>query len=179
MENDFAIVTGRLGLRPWRDGDAEALYKYASDPRVSELALWPAHTSVEMSLWVIREVFRPNPDTFAMVLLETGEPVGCIGLVPAGDEHFPLVENEREAGYWIGHPLWGRGLTPEALGGFMDYCSAKLGLSSLLITTDKKNVSSRRVAEKCGFGLVGEYVFEGVPGYAFRRELRPQAESEN
>ena len=41
--------TDRLIMRPWRTDDAEALYKYASDGRVSELALWPRHTSVEMS----------------------------------------------------------------------------------------------------------------------------------
>jgi len=161
-----------MGLRPWRDEDAEALYRYASDPRVSEMALWPTHTSVEMSLWVIREVFRPNPHTYAMVLRETGEAVGCIGLVPRGEEHYPVAENEREVGYWVGHPLWGKGLTTEALRGLIAYSRDVLGLASLLITVDRKNGASKRVAEKCGFALVGEYECEGVPGYALRLGLQ-------
>ena len=55
------IETERLVLRHWRVKDASALYKYASDNRVSELALWPTHTSVKMSHEVIEKVFMPNP----------------------------------------------------------------------------------------------------------------------
>ena len=50
------IETERLILRPWQESDADALYKYASDSRVSELALWPTHT---LSLIHISEPTRP------------------------------------------------------------------------------------------------------------------------
>ena len=96
-------------------GDADALYKYASDSRVSEMALWPTHTSVEMSREVIEKFFMPNPHNFAIVLAERGEAIGCIGLVPAGDEHHETSCSEREIGYWIGHPYWNMGLVTEAL----------------------------------------------------------------
>ena len=62
------IQTKRMILRPWRLDDAEALYRYASDERVSEQALWPKHTSVEMSREVIGRFFMPNPHLFAVVL---------------------------------------------------------------------------------------------------------------
>lgn len=52
------IVTERLILRHWRTDDAGALYKYASDRRVSELALWPCHGSIDMSREVIKDIFR-------------------------------------------------------------------------------------------------------------------------
>ncbi len=39
--SDVVIDTGRLMLRRWRESDAEALYSYASDGRVSEMAMWP------------------------------------------------------------------------------------------------------------------------------------------
>ena len=81
------METERLILRPWSMDDVDCLYKYASDGRVSELALWPRHTSVEMSHEVIEKIFIPNRDSFAMVLKTTGEPIGCIGLVPEGEEH--------------------------------------------------------------------------------------------
>ena len=35
------IETERLILRPWKDEDAESLYKYASDPKVGPIAGWP------------------------------------------------------------------------------------------------------------------------------------------
>ncbi len=112
-QNQRMIETKRLILRPWSVADATALYKYASDPRVSELALWPAHTSVEMSREVIEKFFMTNPPSFAIVLKESAEPVGCIGLVPAGDEHHEMLHSEREVGYWIGRPYWNAGLTTE------------------------------------------------------------------
>ena len=68
------LQTKRLILRPWEDADAEALYTYASDPDVGPAAGWPVHTSVQMSREVIRDVLQA-PETFAVVLRETGEPV--------------------------------------------------------------------------------------------------------
>jgi len=166
------IVTDRLILRNWRLEDAENLYKYASDERVSELALWPRHESIEMSRMVIEKIFLPNRLSFAMILKETGEPVGCIGLVPSGDEHFVPAAEEREVGYWIGYPYWNKGLTTEALEGFTVYCRDCLGLKSLLLTTDTRNVASRHVAEKCGFHFVDEYDFEGISSMAYRIDLQ-------
>lgn len=165
------MKTERLLLRPWREDDAEALYKYASDNRVSQMALWPCHTSVEMSREVISIFFMPNPHTFAIVLQESGEPIGCIGLVPAGEEHFATSANEREVGYWIGHPYWGQGLTTEALHELTAFCRKNLHLDSLLITADANNKASRRVAEKCGFRFVQDYTYDGISSKAYRLRL--------
>lgn len=38
------LETERLILRPWNEGDAESLYKYAKDPEVGPVAGWPVHT---------------------------------------------------------------------------------------------------------------------------------------
>lgn len=165
------IETRRLILRPWRPEDAEALFKYASDSRVSELALWPTHTSADMSRMVIEEIFMPNPFSFAMVLKETDEPVGCIGLVPQGYEHYVVSTNEREVGYWIGYPHWGHGLTSEALDGLIGYLRGVPGIESLLITADSRNVASHRVAEKCGFRHIEDYIHDEIPSKAFRLEI--------
>lgn len=145
------VETPRLVLRPWTMNDAETLYRYASDGRVSELALWPRHTSVDMSRSVIRDYFM-NADTFAVVDKGNGEPIGCIGFVPRGQEHLKEIsETEREVGYWLGYPFWGKGLIPEALNALAAYGRDSLRLSKLWLTTDIRNVNSQRVAEKCGF----------------------------
>lgn len=164
--------TQRLILRRWSEDDAEALFKYASDGRVSEMALWPRHTSVDMSREVIRDFFKPNPYTYAIVLKETNEPIGCIGLVPEGDEHFKSLTNEREVGYWIGYPYWGKGLTTEVLSALIVFCRESLRLDSLLITTDAKNIASQRVAEKCGFKLIADYTYNDIDSHAFRLSLK-------
>lgn len=171
VRNIKMIKTERLILRPWVETDAEALYKYASDRRVSELALWPSHTSVEMSRAVIRDIFCPNPYCFAITLKESGEPIGCIGLVPQGAEHFTASHTEREIGYWIGFPFWNQGLVSEALKALVAYCSAMPDIASLLITTDARNIASQRVAGKCAFAQFSDYEYDGIRTLAFRRTL--------
>ena len=39
------LETERLFLRPWRESDAEELYKYAKDPEVGPIAGWPIPVS--------------------------------------------------------------------------------------------------------------------------------------
>ena len=84
------METDRLLLRRWQESDAEALYKYAKDPEIGPAAGWPPHTSVEDSLNVIRKVFS-SPETYAVVLKETGEPVGSIGLLFGKDSHVAVI----------------------------------------------------------------------------------------
>ena len=51
------LQTKRLILRPWREEDAEELYKYASDPEVGPPAGWQPHTSVDNSREMLRYAF--------------------------------------------------------------------------------------------------------------------------
>lgn len=164
-------TTPRLILRHWRPDDAEALFRYASDAKVSELALWDRHTSVDMSREVIEKFFMTNPHTFAITDKTTGEPIGCIGIVPEGEEHYDIMNGEREVGYWLGRTHWGKGITTEALKALIRYCRDALALKSLLITADARNTASQRVAEKCGFRLIDRYEISGNPGFAYRLML--------
>ena len=110
-----ALETSRLLLRPWEETDAESLYRYAKDPAVGPIAGWPPHTSVENSREVIRSILFA-PETYAVVLKQTGEPVGSIGLMFGDTVHSAdIADGEAEIGYWIGVPFWGQGLSPEAV----------------------------------------------------------------
>lgn len=80
------IETERLILRPWQESEAGILYKYASNPDIGPIAGWSPHTSVENSLEIIRTVFSA-PETYAVVLKETSEPVGCCGIMFANSLH--------------------------------------------------------------------------------------------
>ena len=71
------METNRIILRPWRDSDADVLYKWASDPDVGPRAGWAPHKSVEESLEIIRTVFKDALHTWAIVLKETNEPIGA------------------------------------------------------------------------------------------------------
>ena len=162
------METARLILRPWQEADAEALFKYASDPAVGPIAGWEAlfkyasdpavgpiagwspHVSVEHSLEIIRTVFAA-PETYAVVLKETGEPVGSAGIMFGDGMHSAAMqEGEAEIGYWIGVPYWGRGLIPEAVRCLIRRCFTELGVSAVWCGYYDGNRQSRRVMEKCG-----------------------------
>lgn len=144
------IETERLILRPWRDEDAESLYKYASDPKVGPIAGWPTHTSIEDSAGVIKGVLSA-PETYAVVLKETNEPVGSIGLMIGEKSNFDIEEDEGEIGYWIGVPYWGMGLIPEAVRELLRRGFEDLNLKTIWCGYFDGNDKSRRVQEKCGF----------------------------
>ena len=147
----MAIETERLTLRPWRDEDAAALFGLASDPAVGPAAGWPPHRSVDESREIIRTVFAA-PDTFAVCLRETGEPVGCVGLVPPRCDASRLGPGrELEVGYWIGKPFWGRGFAPEAVCAVQRHAFETRGCDALWCGYYEGNERSRRVMEKCGF----------------------------
>lgn len=144
------LETERLVLRPWLESDAEELYKYASHPDVGPIAGWPPHTSVENSLEVIKGVLSA-PETYAVVLKETGKPVGSAGIMQHGGGSAPMTDTEAEVGYWIGVPYWGRGLIPEAVRELLRRCFEELGCTAVWCGYFDGNSKSKRVQEKCGF----------------------------
>ena len=151
------METNRILLRPWCDDDAEALFKYASDPDVGPRAGWPPHKTVEESLEIIRTVF--NTDTmWAVELKETSKPIGCVGYLPASASNLKINDNECEVGYWIAKPYWGRGICTEAVRLVIDYCFNVKGFTTLWGDYFPENPASGKVMEKCGFVDTGEEV---------------------
>lgn len=145
------IETERLILRPWRESEAAILFKYASDPDVGPVAGWMPHKSVEESREVIRTVFSA-PEVYAVVLKDTGEPVGCCGIMFADGLHTADMKGrEAEIGYWIGKPYWGQGLIPEAVAALLARSFNELGLDAVWCAYYDGNTKSKRVCEKCGF----------------------------
>ncbi len=148
--NNEIIETERLLLRRWKLSDADALYKYACDPEVGPHAGWPPHKSIEESRMIIREVFT-NDYTWAVVLKQTNEPIGCMGYYLHGVSNIEIGENDAEVGYWIGKPHWNKGYCTEALQAMIRYCYEKKGFVTLWSDFFIDNPASGRVMEKCGF----------------------------
>ena len=146
----MVLETERLILRPWLDSDAQELYKYAKDPAVGPIAGWPIHTSEENSLEIIRGVLS-EPETYAVVLKETGKPVGSVGIMRKGHGSAPMGNSEAEIGYWIGVPYWGQGLIPEAVRELLRRCFEELSCTGVWCGYYNGNEKSKRVQEKCGF----------------------------
>ncbi|MDR1756368.1 MAG: GNAT family N-acetyltransferase [Culturomica sp.] len=145
------METERLILRAWQESDAESLYRYARDPRIGPIAGWPPHTSVGNSREIIKSVLSVA-ETYALVLKETGEAVGSIGLMTADTIHSAeIAAGEAEIGYWIGQPFWGRGLIPEAVRELLRHAFEDLQYSAVWCGYYDGNEKSKRVSEKCRF----------------------------
>lgn len=143
------LHTARLTLRPWREEDAESLFTYAKDPDVGPIAGWPAHRSVEESLYVIRNVFSV-PECYA-ICLEDDAPIGAISLKLNGHTDMTEQDDECELGYWLGKPFWGRGYMPEAAEELLRHGFEDLGMTTIWCGYYDGNQKSKRVQEKLGF----------------------------
>jgi len=145
------LKTDRLLLRPWREEDAESLYRYASDPRIGPMAGWEPHTGVENSREIIREVLS-QPGNLAVEIqgLDTG-PVGAVGLIHTNPRNPFMAADEVEVGYWIGVPFWGNGYIPEAVEALLALSFVHLGKNAVWCGYFDGNEKSRRCQEKCGF----------------------------
>lgn len=144
------METARIILRPWKETDADILFKYASDTVLGPLAGWPPHKSVAESREIIRTLFS-NECTWAIVWKKSMEPIGCIGYLTASKSNLEIADNECEVGYWIARTYWGKGICTEALQLIIDHCFRKEGLATLWGCFFPTNPASGRVMEKCGF----------------------------
>ena len=72
-----------------------------------------------------------EPETYAIVLKSTAEPIGAIGIVSDANRY---PEGEAEIGYWMGKTHWGNGYMTEAAKALVEHGFNNLGLSCLWIS---------------------------------------------
>ena len=149
------METERLTLRPWLYTDADALFRYASEPDIGNQAGWPPHKSVDESREIIRTVFS-SPTVWAIVLKETGEPIGSVGYMESFELNIPARPGEAMAGYWVAKPYWNKGICTEALAEMIRHIRETTQIPSLICCHFADNPASGRVMEKCGFIPTGE-----------------------
>ena len=138
-------------LRRFVIGDAEAMYRnWASDPEVTKYLTWPVHTSVEMSIAVLKDWTAAYADQnyyqWAIVLKENGEsPIGSISAVDLNDD-LSIVH----IGYCLGRAWWHRGIMSEALKEVIDFFFNEVGANRIESRHDPRNPHSGMVMQKCG-----------------------------
>ena len=146
MQFPETIETARLLLRPWREDDAEACFRYASDPRVGAMCGWKPHESVAESREVIRTILSAAL-CYAVTLKGSDEAIGSIDLHPTTR---PETMGHVALGYWLGEPHWGNGYIPEAAAALLK-TAFDLGATELWAAHFAENHNSRRVIHKLGF----------------------------
>jgi len=135
-------------VRSWTPGDVDSLVRHANNRNVS-LNLrdrFPHPYTREVAQAFIRSVRERTPETgFAIAV--GGEAVGGIGFVLQED----IERVSAEIGYWVGEPLWGKGIATEALAAMTAYAIEHHGLTRVYARVADWNAASMRVLEKCGY----------------------------
>ena len=143
----------RLDVGPWqvrsfRDGDAEALARYANNRSVwRNLNDYFPHpyTIDDAQQWIALTQQEEPERNFAVA--SATEVIGGIGLKLRDD----VSRRSAEIGYWLGEPYWGRGIATAVLQAMTDYAFAEFDIVRLEALVFEWNPASCRVLEKAGY----------------------------
>jgi ribosomal-protein-alanine N-acetyltransferase len=156
-ELDLVLATARLQLRAFEESDVDDLWPYVSDPALTKMMSWNAHTERGQTLDFIRRVNAglANGSGVAWAIELDGRAAGCISLEDIEFELRAWRLDRAELGYWIAPSFWGRGLMTEAAQAVVRCGFELIGLHKVTVGCIAENTGSRRVIEKLGFRPVG------------------------
>jgi len=149
------LQTERLVLRDFREGDWEAVHRYACDPQVVRYMKWGPNSEEETKAFVQRALSTQQEDPrrafeLAVTLKETGALIGACSLHVSRPEH-----RQGWIGYCFHRAYWGRGYGTEAASVLIALGFEQLGLHRIFATCDARNLASARVLEKAGMRREG------------------------
>lgn len=142
------IETERLALRPFMESDADALFRCCRNPNIGNNAGWKPHESPEESREILHSVFMSQKDIWAIILKESGQLTGSIGIIADPKRENPQA---RMLGYWLDEAHWGKGYMTEAVKAVLDYGFDILKLSLITANCYPHNKRSQQVLNRLGF----------------------------
>jgi RimJ/RimL family protein N-acetyltransferase len=170
-EPPLIVVDPVFVLDRWRPGDEAALRRFDLDPGTARFygytveqaqAMPDSHyDGDERARGSLRAWHEGRDLNLAIRRRPDGEAAGWVELRLAG--------NEAEVSYNVTAELRGQGIASRALQAFLTWAAQQIGLRRAHLACHIDNLASRRVAEKCGFVLLGQQGEE----YQFRRDLDP------
>lgn len=146
----FPIRTERLLLRPFTQGDFDAVHAYANDDAVIRFMDWGPNTLEETQAALDRfsetQLLRTLADVnLAIHHVEDGTVIGSIRL---------SVNNETtrtgDFGYTLASAYWRRGLGTEAARAMLRAGFGDLGLRRIWAECDTRNIGSWGIMQKLG-----------------------------
>ncbi|OHV50602.1 GNAT family N-acetyltransferase [Pseudofrankia sp. BMG5.36] len=155
------ITAGSLHLRPWRPGDADAVFAVCQDPEIQRWTTIPSPYHRDDATGFVDGRSPANWATgtaaqFAVVDATSGELLASVGLQdlrdPAGH---PGVApgGDGEVGYWCAATARGRGVVTSAVEVLCRWGFGPLELARIRWIALTGNEASRRVAVKAGFAI--------------------------
>ena len=135
-------------LRPWREGDQEALVLHANNRKVwrNLTHTFPhPYTLADAEHWL--SIANSDPRSLHLAIELQGKAIGGVGAI-AGTG---ISAATADFGYWLGESLWGRGLATAAASAFKEHLLQSKRFARLQAPVFAWNPASMRVLEKVGF----------------------------
>lgn len=142
------ILTKRLLLRTLNMEDLDNCFMASMKPSAG----WKPHGTKEETRHLLEAVYIGKENIWGIVLRDSDQLVGSIGLVR---DHKREYDRVRSIGYAINEDCWGRGYMTEAVQAVLSYGFEQKRLAMVSAYAYPWNISSRRVLEKCGFQYEG------------------------
>ena len=154
------LETKRLRLRMFTMDDAPALFRYASDPLVTQFITWETHTTLTDSQHFVRGVLDWYEDQevayWAIIHKEENRLIGSCGLFD-----WQIRPARAELAFAMSQPYWGKGYTSEAVRTLMKLGFEDMRLNRIEGKCVVQNTASSRVMEKTGMtyeGTLRQYI---------------------
>lgn len=147
------VKTEKFVLRPFKDGDAESMFKNINDPDIARGTRIPQPYTLEIAKkWVVdnvEEQKKEKKEKVNFVIEIDGEVAGSVGFAKIEGTH------KAEFGYWLAKKYWGQGIMSEAAKIAVDYGFKEMNLVRIYASAYAFNNASMKVLEKAGFKLEG------------------------
>ena len=148
--------TERLVIRPFREEDADALYRIKTDPRVKEFC--PDFLDIDAERADMPEYIRAfrkmdeegDTESWRCLAIENKETGAVMGAVTFCKQN---MLHEYDMGWMMMSEYTGKGYASEAAEAFAEYFCGTHGVDYLTAIMDVDNPASFRTAEKSGFRL--------------------------
>lgn len=169
--HDINIKTERLLLRPLRAADAEDVFEWVSDERVSRYMVYNTYTELEqVHKWLAFVQEDPGTYYFGFERLLDGKLIG------SGDIGFNAEKDAWGFGYNFLYDCWGVGYATEAAKAMIDYVHTNFNARKFVSSHCEPNAASGNVMKKCGLHFVGYGTFRKLDGSMKMRSMEYEGE---
>jgi len=150
MSSALPLLTPRLLLRDFEEGDWRATHPYESDPEVVRYQSHGVRTPEESRDYILQvaELSRQLPRRvydLAVVSRAENRLIGRCGM-----RYTDVPTREGTLWFILERASWGQGYITEAAQALMDFSFGTLGMHRMFADCDPRNPGSYRVMEKLG-----------------------------
>lgn len=169
--HNIQIKTERLLLRPLTVADAEEVFEWVSDERVSKYMVYNTYTDIEQVRgWLSYVEKSTDTYNFGFQRLSDGKLIG------SGDIGFDQKKDSWGFGYNFRYDCWGMGYATEAAKAMIDYAYEYFGARKFSSSHCEPNIASGNVMKKCGLHFTGYGEFQKLDGSCRMRSVEYEGE---